>query len=631
MNAMVFPRTFFLVMALILVPHELCAQVPASSTQSNTPVQVSGLSEIGVGSQERAFLLDKGTNRVIALDTGTASILGTVSAEGGSITNMIQIPHSKRLAVFDRGPGKDALRYGWHPDGKASVSFVDMDSMKTISRLELGWGIGQVLVSDDGKGLAVVCPGYISQKPEETLPAEVVLISTETNQIRGRFPVKSPVHLLLTPDNRTLLAFTSARHYKDSSRTPEVQFVDFDTGKVLGKLSPSKAVTSAELSADGKYLYLLDPGEPSAKTEKNVNGALVVVSVPIRSELSATDVGSTPREFVHDDASDRIMILSDTAPAKKRDETAGALHVFKGSQAVAVTPVAHSPRLLAASPDHAVYYVTGADTVSIVDSSTLKNTGEIHVGAGLRDLAITPDGKRGIALFTGSDQMAILDLEQRTLLSTLKAGRASIKFMSAATAALNSASQELDNLRAGQDAQMEANLTGETQYYTVRHITPKATRYDVSIAVSPDSKFAYAILEQTYDLTIVDTQAGSVVTKIGLAHGMLRPIGLRVQVMPNGNAIAITADIWVIFIDTTTNQKVDFNGEDRLKVGSLGIDLKRLQDRYAGTVALELSPSGARALAFTNHRVVCLDTSTVKELGRQEDFKDLASIIFEKP
>jgi len=101
-------------------------------------------SAVGVASEPRAFILDRGTNSVIALAPENAAILGTVSFEGGKLKTMIQVPHSKRLAVFDQGPGKETLLFGWHPEGKASMSFVDMGSMKITSSLQLGWGIGQV-------------------------------------------------------------------------------------------------------------------------------------------------------------------------------------------------------------------------------------------------------------------------------------------------------------------------------------------------------------------------------------------------------------------------------------------------------------------------------------------------------
>lgn len=564
---------------------------------------------LGVASEPRAFLLDTGANSVIVLDPETVAIQATVPVEGGSLKTMIQIPHSKRLAVFDQGPGKGTLRYGWHPDGKASVSFVDMDSMKITSRLELGWGIGEVLATDDGKGIAVLCPGYTSQKPEETLPAEVVLINTESAQITGRFPVKPPLNLLLTPDSRTLITFTSAWRYGDHSRTPEVQFVDFETAKLLGKLSPSKAVTSAELSADGQYLYLLDPGERSVKVEKNVNGFLVVVSTSTRTELSAIDVGSAPRGLIHDSASDRILILSDDAPARKRAETSGALRVFKGPETVAVTPVDYSPALLTTSPDGTVLYVAGPDCVSAVDPSSYKVINEIdfeearggghrRTGRELRDFAITPDGKRGIAVYPLGDKVAVLDLEQKKSLASLKTGRGSVRFAQIMATGL-------ENYNAQQSAQSMANETGISQTYTIKTIRPAS----VAVALSQDSKFAYALNSQTSDVTIIDAQAATVLSKVGVARSS------EIETMPGGNAIAVLGMFDITFIDTKTNEKID-----RLKVGGLGGFLNTFR----------VSPSGNRACALVTSRVVCLDTATMQEVGRQEHLKRLEMMLFEK-
>jgi DNA-binding beta-propeller fold protein YncE len=490
-----------------------------------------------------------------------------------------------------------------------------MDSMKITSRLELGWGIGQVLATDDGKGLAVVCPGYTSQGPEETLPAEVVLINTETSQIRGRFPVKPPVNLLLTPDNRTLMTFTSAWHYKDRSRTPEVQFADFETAKVLGKLTPSKAVTSAELSADGQYLYLLDPGEQSAKVEKNVNGFLAVVSVSTRSELSVVDVGPAPRGLIHDSASDRILILSDAATGKKRREAGGTLHVFKGAEAVAATPLDIYPLLLTASPDGTVLYVVGPDSALTIDPSSYKTIGEIDfegtrghshqrgVGNELKDFAITPDGKRAIVVFPLGVRVTVLDLEQKKSLGSLTTGRGWVRFAQAMAVGMNNADAALS-------AKAMANETGVTQSYTIQTIKPAS----VAVAVSGDSKFAYALNDQTSDVTVIDAQAATVLSKIVIFQGA------QIETMPSGNAIAILGPIAITFIDTKTNEKIKVDGKDFLVVGGLGGFLS----------AFRVSPSGNRACALVAHHVICLDTSTMQEVGRQEHLKKLEMMLFEK-
>jgi hypothetical protein len=43
-----------------------------------------------------------------------------------------------------------------------------------------------------------------------------------------------------------------------------------------------------------------------------------------------------------------------------------------------------------------------------------------------------------------------------------------------------------------------------------------------------------------------------------------------------------------------------------------------------------VSPSGARACALVTSRIICLDTATMKEVGRQEHLKHLEMILFEK-
>jgi DNA-binding beta-propeller fold protein YncE len=570
---------------------------------------------VGDASEPRAFILDVGSNSVIVLDTGKVEILGTVSFASTNLKSMIQVPHSRRLAVFDQGPGKDTLRFGWHPEGKASVSFVDMDTMKVTSNQELGWGIGQVLATSDGKRLAIVCPGYTSQKPEEALPGEVVVVNTETYQITGRFPVKVPVDLLLTPDNRTLITFTSFWRYKDRARTPEVQFAKMETATVVGTVTPSKGVTSAELSTDGQYLYLLDPGEPSDKVEDNVNGFLAVLSVSKRSELAAIDVGSAPQNLIHDSASDYLLILSDAPPVKERRETGGFLRVFKGTELVTETPVAYSPLLLTASPDGAVLYVVGPDTISTVNPSTFKAIDEIHIQGTkgrsyqrggkneLDEFAITPDGKRGIALFSNSDSLTVVNLDEKKSIASLKTGRGSKRFMKRLITSLK-------NYNATQSAQDTANETGVTQYYTVETLKPA----NVSVAVSQDSRFAYALNNQTKDVTVMDVQAGKVLSKLPTAEGLL------IQTMPGGNAIALPGLLSVTFIDTTANQKMRFGDDDRLKVGGLGGLLQ----------AFQVSPSGNRACALVTKRIICIDTSAMKEVGRQEHFKDLEMMLFEK-
>ena len=168
----------------------------------------------------------------------------------------------------------------------------------------------------------------------------------------------------------------------------------------------------------------------------------------------------------------------------------------------------------------------------------------------------------------------------------------------------------LDNLDAAESAQTRANITGATQFYTIQTMKPA----NVAVAVSGDSKFAYALNDQTSDVTVIDAQAATVLSKIGIFQGS------EIETMPRGNAIAILGSMAITFLDTKTNEKIKVDGKDHLMVGGAGGFLN----------AFRVSPSGNRACALVAHHVICLDTSTMQEVGRQEHLKKLEMMLFEK-
>jgi hypothetical protein len=66
---------------------------------------------------------------------------------------------------------------------------------------------------------------------------------------------------------------------------------------------------------------------------------------------------------------------------------------------------------------------------------------------------------------------------------------------------------------------------------------------------------------------------------------------------------------------------MNIDRDDRIKAGGL-----------SGVVtSFQVSPSGTRACALVTKGIICLDTSTMTEAGRQENFKNLDMIVFEKP
>lgn len=562
-----------------------------------------------VASEPRAFILDTGNQTVTALDMEKVAIQGSV-APGGNLTTMLQLPHSQKLAVFDR-PGIEDRKTGFHPTGKAAVNFVDMTSMKRTSRLEVCSNRGRFVVSYDGKRMAVQCLAVTSTDPSEMSPIELLIVNTETEQIIGRSPLKRLVNLLITPDSRTLITFAPP----SSPQPAELQFLDFETGKSLGLLTPKDPVTSATLSGDGQYLYLLDARKPSDNPEKNVKGSLSVISVSARSELAAIDVGFNPRGLIRDEKSDRILVLGDALPGKEQPD--GVLRVIKGTETLGISRVAPDPQFVRVSPDGSLLYVVSQGYISIVDYASFQSLQRMPVEGKhgrskepLGEFAITADGRRALALSSGRE-VRVFDLEGRKLLAPVTVGRGSVLFVEALTAGLQTYVSAAN-----------ATYVGSGMYtYHIYSIAPPPGGYYQSVVLSPDSKFAYVLNSATYDVTVVDAQNATVLSKIGIVG--LSP---QLEMLPGGKALCVKEDVYLTFIDTNTNQKIDFGHDagcrwhDRVKVGGL----------RAMKLTFQVSPSGTRALAFAKKNLVGFDLTTVRVLARLTDFQDVSEILFEQ-
>ena len=111
----------------------------------------------------------------LALPAGTAA--GSLSLTGRPEA-LVRTPDGATLLVLDQGPGKDKGESGYQATGKSSVTIVDAASLQVRSRIELGFGIlgGEIptgLLSPDGQRLVLVCPGYESKNPGESLIREL--------------------------------------------------------------------------------------------------------------------------------------------------------------------------------------------------------------------------------------------------------------------------------------------------------------------------------------------------------------------------------------------------------------------------------------------------------------------------
>ena len=288
-----------------------------------------------------AYVLDTEAKSVTALDPASATPLGSVPVEGEAQL-LLRTPNGERLVVLDRGPGKETVRFGFHPSGKSAVTLIDPARMERPLRLDLCWGLGSAFTTPDSRYLIVLCPGYQSQKPEEALARELVAVDLVSHQIAGRLTLDHRIaQLLLTRQGDTVLGLTPRQEAKKPARVEPavVTFIDIAPLRVAATVALDGAPSIATLSPDGDYVYLLDVGKPSKNAKKNIAGRVHVVALSARTVARTIEAGSNPRGLVVDEQDQQVLLLSDGPASKERNQPTGELRVIRGRDLAATAKV----------------------------------------------------------------------------------------------------------------------------------------------------------------------------------------------------------------------------------------------------------------------------------------------------
>lgn len=553
------------------------------------------------GATPRIFVLDEEERSLTAVDMA-GSALKTATLQG-SPKALVRTPDGRRLLVLDRGPGKDAGDAGYQAKGKSAVTIVDSATLEIQSRVEMGWGLELApMLGPAGERLSVMCPGYVSRKPDESLPREIVTVDLASGQVVGRLALPRPVTAFFsTPDGKTAVILSARDKPKQTPPLPaELRFVDLAAPSLVETITLEGDPQKPVLSPDGKFVYLLDVGKPSGNVEKNVNGRLYIISVEARRLQTMTDVGSKPRGFVLDETGRQLLLLSDAPPkAGMRDrDRSGELRVIRGGEVLPVIKVGHNPGIIRAAPDGNRLFVVSEDGIAglaLPDLTPLATTPSSNAFMGL--VVVTPDGRRGFSLL--DEELKVYDLEAGKELAQIRTGRMGKRLLLATEAVVFT---ELSK-RSGEQ---EAVRTGQS-YYTYTEYSLKDT--NPAIAARPDGKAVYALNRATMDVTIVDAENGTVVEKIGAD-------GSQIRFLSGGAVALVVANSAIHQIDTASNKKLD-----DLAKGDFGKD--------QGFTVLELSPDGKYGVAYGPQVVLFIDNSSGKPVATLRKQKRLADVEFD--
>jgi DNA-binding beta-propeller fold protein YncE len=127
-----------------------------------------------------------------------------------------------------------------------------------------------------------------------------------------------------------------------------------------------------------------------------------------------------------------------------------------------------------------------------------------------------------------------------------------------------------------------------------------------TIAVRPDGKAAYALNRQTGDVTIVDSDTGETLEKVGTD-------GFAVHFLPAASTALVVDHAAVHAIDLTTHKKLD-----DLASGSYGAG--------DGFSRVEISPDGKYAVIYGRQAVLCVSGSAGKAAGHLRPFKRVVDV-----
>ena len=535
-----------------------------------------------VAQQEaRGYVLDTGARSLVALELTSGKKVGALDLPGAP-TYLLQSPDRSRLVVLDPGPGEEKGERGYKAAGKSSATIVDPATLAVVARIELGSGVERPwYFSSDSSRLTLLCPGYEAKNPAESQTRELVSIDLAAGREAGRLTLEpGSVPIAATPDGRSLALIQGLpRTAKFPYPKSRLFAVDLAGPTVSRQLD---AGTWGGLYTDGAHFYLMDPGKPDDNPQKNRNGTIQIASLASDAAIVTVDAGREPGGLYQDEEGGQVYVPSLGPPGPAAE---GELRVLRGAALAATLKVAAKPRLVVR--ERGVVYVIGERAVTLVDPTALEVKATIPLARTSEalvddddlptDLKVSPDGKRAFAHYGLHHKVATLDLEAGKATGATKTGRGGKKF--------------LGNMMGGMFGAMGMLAAGYSMWI---HTAPNM------LAVRPDGRYAYAINNQTKDITVVDGATGKSVE-------MIAGYGYSLEPLSDGRTLVEVSGSELRLVDMEKN----------LKTQEIPLpDLRRLfftRDR-------------SLAIALAKQTVVVLDGASGKELARLTGFTSADAI-----
>jgi YVTN family beta-propeller protein len=551
---------------------------------------------------------------ISSVDSQDLKITGTAPlAENPAYALMS--PDNKHIYVLHNGAFS---LQGNLPKEPGELSIVDSTALSNVKKVKLGWNTSRLSLSKDGRYLLCFSGGRAAFKKLSQEPGSVTIIDTVKNEEVANLSLgRLGKEVLGTSDLSRIFVLSAgegARKKKDGTppAKPALTVFSLNSEKPLAEIEFDYWIKEMALSRDEKSLYLLDPGDPNNKPQKNRNGVVHVVDVANAKLVASHDVGTSPRGLEVDANNDAITVL---AQASAKDHK-GKLYSIRDNHLTPAADLGSDPQFVTRFGNRTDRTVVSHDDLRFLGDDgqltssfvALNPKGDSAGGASLKriggypgEVLYLPDQKKAVMTVMGAggvptSKVAIVNLNDNTVENVVTTGRGSVKFGKFMGSMALSVAMSMGSYYAGYSY---AQATSSPYFfYNVYLFTPKAP--NLELTASADGKFVYALNTQTNDVTIVDSGTGAVLDKV--------PVGgncQRIMTTPAGRFVWSHTLRQVDLIDTQTNKK---HLEHKLASGKIN--------------GIYVDEPENRVLALTTNSMLVFDAgkgslvSTVEGLGQ---------------
>lgn len=270
-----------------------------------------------------------------------------------------------------------------------SLSVIDGETYKEVSRTHIGRGPHHLIETPDGRTLVIAMSGS----------NELVLIDRETGVEKQRITASDPYQIGFSPDDKWFVAA--------SLRLDHIDVYDAKTFELVHRLPAPTMPSHIAFSPDSKTAFV------------TLQGTNSLISIDLESgKVNWTvPVGPTPAGIIT--RTDGTLLIG----------IMGANYIVqvdpKNGNIIGKVTTGNGAHNFLRSPDGKTLYVTNrvAGTISVLDADTLEVKNTLQAPGGPDDMAMSPDGHQLWATGRWHAWVDVIDLASGALKTSVPVGR----------------------------------------------------------------------------------------------------------------------------------------------------------------------------------------------------------------